>query len=292
MYPTRKAKHGFTLIELLVVIAIIAVLAAILFPVFARARKASQASTCESNLKQIGNAMKMYLTDWSDTYPTNRPFAGNTLGNIGGPIPLSQTEPIGNATDPPKYQYGINWVEALYPYVESITKSTDPSSAWKCPAASNNLYPLQTGNLDLHWGTTYVLNGALVEQPEGIIKGAANLMLLREFGRLTVATLRPSNITSTGSSATKPMYPFLHNEDAGIAGGTAKECALHGTGSHILFADGHVKSFSLTYFPEYSKMTASNAYDANNTSQWYNYYWANPSNATQRSLNMSIAITP
>lgn len=62
-------RRGFTLIELLVVIAIIAILAAILFPVFARAREAARASTCVSNLKQIGLAAKMYQQDYDETTP-------------------------------------------------------------------------------------------------------------------------------------------------------------------------------------------------------------------------------
>lgn len=62
-------KKGFTLIELLVVIAIIAVLAAILFPTFALARGKSRQSKCLSNLKQLGAAISMYLTDWDETYP-------------------------------------------------------------------------------------------------------------------------------------------------------------------------------------------------------------------------------
>ena len=56
-------KSGFTLIELLVVIAIIAILAAILFPVFANARDKARQSTCQSNLKQIGQAFAMYEQD-------------------------------------------------------------------------------------------------------------------------------------------------------------------------------------------------------------------------------------
>ena len=67
-----KGRKGFTLIELLVVIAIVAVLAAILFPVFARARKAAQNATCQSNMSQIGRALKMYLSEWHDAYPAQR----------------------------------------------------------------------------------------------------------------------------------------------------------------------------------------------------------------------------
>ena len=69
MFQLKKDRKGFTLIELLVVIAIIAILAAILFPVFARARRAAQRTSCLNNLKQIGTAITMYESDWDDRYP-------------------------------------------------------------------------------------------------------------------------------------------------------------------------------------------------------------------------------
>jgi prepilin-type N-terminal cleavage/methylation domain-containing protein/prepilin-type processing-associated H-X9-DG protein len=65
----RAHRSGFTLIELLVVIAIIAILAAILFPVFAKAREAARATSCKSNLKQIGLAMRMYVQDYDESLP-------------------------------------------------------------------------------------------------------------------------------------------------------------------------------------------------------------------------------
>ena len=61
-------KRAFTLIEILVVIAIIVLLAAILFPVFATARERARSASCQSNLKQLGTAMTMYLGDW-ERYP-------------------------------------------------------------------------------------------------------------------------------------------------------------------------------------------------------------------------------
>ena len=75
-------KKGFTLIELLVVIAIIAILAAILFPVFAQARDAARKASCQSNLKQIGTAFSMYVSDYDGWYVPSWMYpAGWNTGN-------------------------------------------------------------------------------------------------------------------------------------------------------------------------------------------------------------------
>jgi len=70
---TERHPLGFTLIELLVVIAIISVLAAILFPVFAKARASARKTTGMSNLKQIGAALHMYITDYDEHLPNRWP---------------------------------------------------------------------------------------------------------------------------------------------------------------------------------------------------------------------------
>ena len=57
------------------VIAIIAVLAAMLFPIGLRAREASRRAICPSNLREIGLAFSMYVTDWDDCFPnTGDPY--------------------------------------------------------------------------------------------------------------------------------------------------------------------------------------------------------------------------
>ncbi|MBC8142754.1 MAG: DUF1559 domain-containing protein [Armatimonadetes bacterium] len=77
----RTGRDAFTLIELLVVIAIIAVLAAILFPVFASAREKARQTVCASNLRQIGTAFALYVSDYDERFPDRRDLKQSLPGS-------------------------------------------------------------------------------------------------------------------------------------------------------------------------------------------------------------------
>ena len=67
---------AFTLIELLAVIAITGILAGLLFPEISEVRAKSQATTCVSNLRQIGTAVLLYANDRGGELP---PYMANSV---------------------------------------------------------------------------------------------------------------------------------------------------------------------------------------------------------------------
>ncbi len=66
-------RQQFTLVELLVVLGIIAVLAAMLMPALSAAREQARQANCQSNLRQIGQAMGQYRTN----HPQRVPWLSN-----------------------------------------------------------------------------------------------------------------------------------------------------------------------------------------------------------------------
>lgn len=220
----RKNKIGFTLIELLVVIAIISILAAILFPVFARVRETARATSCLSNLKQIGLAIEQYKQDYDGYYPFSRWYAPAPQKHWYDAYldPYIKGKPVSNCPGmPDKWEigYSYNYSFGYFPG-DQITPSRRGTKV----------------NYSNVCGDQYIYDGireSAVTQPSTAIT-------------VTEASLRyyymtlGLNWTETAAAKAAELTYFqpVNNMPAQYY---RPQAALHNGGVNNLYADGHAK---------------------------------------------------
>lgn len=131
MNNLRRA--GFTLIELLTVIAIIALLAAIIFPVFATVRGKARATTCQSNLRQLGTAAQMYMQDYDGIIPFGKDASDAYVPQIWSGNPpcgaLLKEMPFLHYNNPVTSTKGADVSPEQEGILNPYTKNRD---IWKC----------------------------------------------------------------------------------------------------------------------------------------------------------------
>src|SRR4051812_15710273 len=100
---------AFTLIELLVVIAIIAILTAMLLPSLARGKDSAKSASCKNNLRQLGIALELYVSDF-EKYPGNAAvYSGGSFQGIWG-VGLNWLKPyVGLGAYDPDFRMGASY---------------------------------------------------------------------------------------------------------------------------------------------------------------------------------------
>ena len=99
----RKSK-GFTLIELLVVISIIGILSSIVLVSMGGARAKARDARRQSDMRQIGSACELYMTD-EENYPQKATYALLKAAGIGDYMTAS------GMPDDPTSTKTYNWID-------------------------------------------------------------------------------------------------------------------------------------------------------------------------------------
>ncbi len=202
-------RRGFTLIELLVVIAIIAILAAILFPVFAKAREKARQASCQSNLKQLGLGMLMYISDYDGMFPfevyCNAPGFPNMCWDI--------------------YMRYFSNNGFIMPYIKN-------TQLWDCPSVSN-----------LGWGydPAYGYNKLLARHKDAELERSVQIVLFADSGGIRWFPYSIAAGCCFGGQAEHHRIGTCVERE-GMDG-------PHNEGANICFADGHVKWMKIQAIP-------------------------------------------
>jgi prepilin-type processing-associated H-X9-DG protein len=272
-------KRPTVIADVVISTVLVCLVAFTLLPAVARIERSASDAKCQSNLQRWAEAIDLYLVGNYNSYPTNRPFVvGGGLGVIMSYVNLSPDEIDPSTGKPRRFVYGLTWVEALYPFLWDRAERTaqDWKSFRQCPNANTAAqFPSPPSNALV----TYVFNRNLSERSWAEVQTPRKTMVMREFGRLTVSMLRPMNDSAGGAGS--PMCPFLNTSDCYVPD-TSQECRLHGQGSYIVFADGHVCHFTLDFYP------GGGSWDPE-TQQWWNFA---PNSGKGPPYLKSIAITP
>ena len=226
-------RRGFTLIELLVVIAIIAILAAILFPVFAQAREKARQTSCVSNMRQLGMAITMYVSD-NDGYPMH-----------SSPSSMSPRR---------------RWADAIFPFVKNEKLFTCPSAPpdlFRKPWAHN----AQSFYGGYGYNYQYLGNSRFpFAAPDAAVQAPAETILVADtFGGGYDAGIRNAGnyvvdppVTSARGSGKASGYYGSGGECGGAWGCRSVPAERHTGMISVTFADGHAKSMKLSRLDDFN----------------------------------------
>lgn len=219
---SEGSNKGFTLVELLVVIGIIAVLIGLLLPSLGRARAQANRVVCASNLRDIYNAMIMYMNDskgWM--FPVGHLRANGTRETFGTNKPPHERWPA------ILYAHALPAMRQPLPYDPALYQDVWPNPDFPAEPFTPRVLvcPADFEPFEAH---SYMVNQHVADRLGGI-----------RFGQREMGSLTASELILVGEKKTNVRD--YHMEVGDFAAGKVEEYR-HGIrlGSNYLFFDGHV----------------------------------------------------
>lgn len=218
-------KKGFTLIELLVVIAIIAILAAILFPAFQRAKVTAVRASCLSNMRQLGQSIIAYATDYDDTPPLVSSF-----GNPNATTTWGLRTPNSFSNAPVVNGPFVMWADEIFPYVKSTKIFACPAKNGAVTNIVNHGWP-NNANYPIDYGIPTSICREYRTSPDF-------------FNPPIVVTVMPLGSIPEPSSTILLTESFEGNgiTAPGYIGSEALRCQTTHVIPNWVFCDGHAKA--------------------------------------------------
>lgn len=241
-FPSRSFKaRAFTLVELLTVIAIIGILAGILIPTVARVRAQARNTQCVSNLRQWGQAARLFSADYKGLIALYVSAAGVQTPTDGTP-----------SFDPKIYARYFSQPNMLLPDGRSVSSQLVMS---RCPSESdlslyrNYGFGRPTGSRSVA-ATAFGLQGSAISAYN--VNEAANPSRLLLMIELAPASYGQVTVDNGGQLATK-VVPMA----------TVDGQIRHNGNANAVFLDGHVVSYSS------SQLDYSNAVNKAQIDRWF-----------------------
>lgn len=240
----RLYRQAFTLVELLVVIGIIALLVAMLLPALNKAREASKAANCLSNLRQINTAFILFAHE-------NKGF----LPQIGSAGTGSETHTI-NGTN---YTVPVRWFGGWYgpkktfhPPASMLAKYLGSATVSGCPSFEvDDVFRPEYGPVDYAYNAIFARHrdwaiGGTLRNGLGVklskIRRSSEKAVVWDSARLNSGRL---DRTPWGYPTTGNPNPDPDQTDPNFHG-------RHNRRGNVGWADGSVTAIEPTFFDTYN----------------------------------------